>query len=59
MPATLTLTFSAKLIGGEGSTEVVVTDPDGNQVTDGPAARRRRDRHPAAEGIGTGRRTTT
>lgn len=38
VPATLTLTFSAKLIGGEGSTEVVVTDPDGNQVTDGPAA---------------------
>lgn len=37
VPAELTLTFSAKLIGGEGATEVVVTDPDGNSVTDGPA----------------------
>ncbi|WP_136054471.1 copper resistance CopC family protein [Microbacterium sp. K24] len=37
LPAELTLTFSAKLIEGEGATEVVVTDPDGNTVTDGPA----------------------
>ncbi|PRB11079.1 copper resistance CopC family protein [Microbacterium sp. MYb62] len=37
VPAELTLTFSAKLIGGEGATEVVVTDPDGNPVTDGAA----------------------
>lgn len=37
LPAALTLTFSAKLIDGEGATEVVVTDPDGNAVTDGPA----------------------
>ena len=37
VPDTLTLTFSAKLIGGEGATEVVVTDPAGNPITDGPA----------------------
>lgn len=37
LPAELTLTFSAKLIDGEGSTEVVVTDPTGASVTDGPA----------------------
>ncbi|WEK60189.1 MAG: copper resistance protein CopC [Candidatus Microbacterium colombiense] len=37
LPAELTLTFSAKLISGEGATEVVVTDPDGNSVIDGPA----------------------
>lgn len=37
VPAELTLTFSAKLIGGEGATEVVVTDPDGNSITAGPA----------------------
>jgi hypothetical protein len=37
LPAELTLTFSAKLIDGEGATEVVVTDPDGNAVTEGPA----------------------
>ncbi|WP_223627807.1 copper resistance CopC family protein [Microbacterium sp. EST19A] len=37
LPAELTLTFSAKLIEGEGATEVVVTDPEGNTVTDGPA----------------------
>ena len=37
VPDTLTLTFSAKLIDGEGATEVVVTDPDGNAVADGPA----------------------
>ena len=37
LPAELTLTFSAKLIDGEGATEVVVTDPEGNSVIDGPA----------------------
>ena len=37
LPAELTLTFSAKLIDGEGATEVVVTDSAGNTVTDGPA----------------------
>lgn len=37
VPDALTLTFSAKLIGGEGATEVVVTDPAGNSITDGPA----------------------
>ncbi|WP_350352025.1 copper resistance protein CopC [Microbacterium sp. A8/3-1] len=37
LPAELTLTFSAKLIDGEGATEVVVTDSAGNAVTDGPA----------------------
>lgn len=37
LPAELTLTFSAKLIDGEGATEVVVTGPDGEKVTDGPA----------------------
>ena len=37
LPAELTLTFSAKLIDGAGSTEVVVTDAAGTPVTDGPA----------------------
>lgn len=37
LPAELTLTFSAKLIDGEGATEVVVTDPSGASVTDGAA----------------------
>ncbi|MCK2037200.1 copper resistance protein CopC [Microbacterium sp. SSW1-49] len=35
LPDELTLTFSAKLITGEGATEVVVTDAEGNSVTDG------------------------
>lgn len=35
LPPELTLTFSAALIGGEGSTEVVVLDADGNNVADG------------------------
>lgn len=35
LPNELTLTFSAKLITGDGATEVVVTDADGNAVTDG------------------------
>lgn len=35
LPAELTLTFSAALIPGDGSTEVVVTDADGASVTDG------------------------
>lgn len=35
LPSELTLTFSAKLITGEGATAVVVTDADGNSVTDG------------------------
>ena len=37
LPAELTLTFSAKLIDGEGATEVVVTDAAGTAVTDGEA----------------------
>jgi methionine-rich copper-binding protein CopC len=37
VPTELTLTFSAKLIDGEGATEVVVTDPSGDAVTDGAA----------------------
>lgn len=37
LPTELTLTFSAKLIDGQGATEVVVTDPDGADVTDGAA----------------------
>ncbi|MEV4775180.1 copper resistance protein CopC [Microbacterium sp. LWO13-1.2] len=37
LPAELTLTFSAKLIDGEGATEVVVTDAAGRSVTDGAA----------------------
>lgn len=37
LPSALTLTFSAKLIDGEGATEVVVTDPAGESVTDGAA----------------------
>ncbi|MFK3678760.1 copper resistance protein CopC [Microbacterium sp. NPDC090218] len=37
VPAELTLTFSAKLIDGEGATEVVVTAPDGTSITDGAA----------------------
>lgn len=38
LPDELTLTFSAVPIGGEGSTEVVVTDAAGESVTDGAAA---------------------
>ncbi|QNA92934.1 MULTISPECIES: copper resistance CopC family protein [unclassified Microbacterium] len=37
VPTDLTLTFSAKLIEGEGATEVVVTAPDGTSVADGAA----------------------
>ena len=37
LPGELALTFSAPLIGGEGSTEIVVTDAAGESVTDGPA----------------------
>lgn len=37
LPSELTLTFSAKLIDGEGATEVVVTGADGDAVTEGPA----------------------
>ena len=37
LPSELTLAFSAKLIDGEGATEVVVTDASGASVTDGPA----------------------
>lgn len=37
LPAALTLTFSATLMDGEGSTEVVVTDAAGTPVTDGAA----------------------
>ncbi|WP_144873412.1 copper resistance CopC family protein [Microbacterium sp. 1.5R] len=37
LPTSLTLTFSAKLIDGEGATEVVVTDASGASVTDGAA----------------------
>ena len=37
VPDVLTLTFSAKLIDGDGATEVVVTDPSGAPVTDGDA----------------------
>ena len=33
LPTELTLTFSAKLIDGEGATEIVVTDPAGTPVT--------------------------
>ncbi len=35
LPEDLTLTFSAALISGEGSTAVVVTDADGNSITEG------------------------
>jgi methionine-rich copper-binding protein CopC len=35
LPAELTLTFSAKLIDGEGATELTVTDPAGESVIDG------------------------
>lgn len=38
LPDALTLTFSAKLIDGEGATEVVVTDPSGASVVDGEAS---------------------
>ena len=38
LPTELTLTFSAKIIDGDGATEVVVTDPSGASVTDGAAA---------------------
>ncbi|WP_295105194.1 copper resistance CopC family protein [uncultured Microbacterium sp.] len=37
LPTELTLTFSAKLVDETGATEVVVTDPSGNSVTDGAA----------------------
>jgi len=37
LPEELTLTFSAALITGDGSTEVVVTDASGDEVADGPA----------------------
>ena len=37
LPTELALTFSAAPIGGEGSTEVVVIDGDGNDVTAGDA----------------------
>lgn len=37
LPSALTLTFSAKLIDGDGATEVVVTDAAGTSVTDGAA----------------------
>ncbi|GAB3633760.1 hypothetical protein GCM10027421_31130 [Microbacterium shaanxiense] len=37
LPDELSLTFSAALIGGDGSTDVVVTDAEGNDVTDGEA----------------------
>lgn len=37
LPEALTLTFSAGLIGGDGSTEIAVTDAAGQSVTDGPA----------------------
>lgn len=37
LPDEVTLTFSAKLIDGEGATEVVVTDPNGEQVSTGTA----------------------
>lgn len=37
LPGELTLTFSAALIGGDGSTEIVVTDAAGESVTDGAA----------------------
>ena len=35
LPSALTLTFNAKLIDGEGATELVVTDPTGASVIDG------------------------
>lgn len=35
MPAELTLTFSAALIGGDGATEVVVMDAEGKNVAEG------------------------
>jgi len=35
LPEDLTLTFSAGLIAGEGSTAVVIEDADGNSITDG------------------------
>ncbi|MGO2746014.1 copper resistance CopC family protein [Microbacterium sp.] len=37
LPTELTLTFSAALIDGDGSTEIAVTDAAGASVTDGPA----------------------
>ena len=36
LPSELTLTFSAKLIDGDGATEVTVIDPSRASVTDGP-----------------------
>lgn len=35
LPDQLTLTFSAALIGGDGASEVVVLDPEGNNVAEG------------------------
>lgn len=37
LPAEITLTFSEKLITGEGATELLVTDAAGTPVGDGPA----------------------
>ena len=37
LPAEITLTFSDKLITGEGATELVVTDASGASVVNGPA----------------------
>ena len=37
LPGEITLTFSAALIGGDGSTEIVVMDDAGQSVTDGAA----------------------
>lgn len=37
LPSEITLTFSDKLITGEGATEVVVTDASGASVANGPA----------------------
>ncbi|WP_433584340.1 copper resistance CopC family protein [Microbacterium hydrocarbonoxydans] len=37
LPAEITLTFSDKLITGEGATELLVTDASGTSVVNGPA----------------------
>lgn len=37
LPDTLTLTFSAEVVDGDGATEIAVTDAAGDSVTDGPA----------------------
>lgn len=37
LPSEITLTFSEKLITGAGATELLVTDPTGTPVSDGPA----------------------